>query len=276
MFKITVTMKKYIILLFMLIAYNQTFAQEQFVTQEVSIPDSIKMQELRSFSSDMNIYKEDSCRTYNILHPEKKAFENGIYRYVLSGKNAPSRLLLCYKSRTYFFKNVGVKNSNDIISEYSDCIDKFKLSEKDAVRYLKAIWIYLKTERNMDKDTCNIEKRWEKVNTAKDSTIYNRVDQEPQFPEGKKALYSYFDNAIKSSKSLARIRRKVEFYAIVVIESDGTVSNVELLSSFNKKYDHEIIKIVSHMPKWEPGKEDGKIIRCSYNFDYPYDLRSSD
>ncbi len=260
----------------MLIAYNQAFAQEQFATQEVSIPDSIKIQELRSFSSDMNVSKEDSCRTYNILHPEKTTFENGIYRYVLSGKNAPSRLLLCYKSRTYLFKNVGVKNSNDVISEYSDFIDKFKLSEKDAVRYLKAIWMYLKTERYMEKDTCNIERRWEKVNTAKDTTIYYYVDQKPQFPGGKEALYSYFKTAINKSKLLSRISRKVEFYVKIVIEYDGTVSNVELLSSFNKKYNHEIIKIVSHMPKWEPGKEDGKIIRCSYDFDYPYDLRSPD
>ncbi len=269
MFKITVTMKKYIILLFMLIAYNQTFAQEQFVTQEVSIPDSIKMQELRSFSSDIQISKEDSCRTFNILHPEKRTFENGIYHYVLSGKSAPSRLLLCYNSQTYLFKNVGVEKSNDVIFEYSDCLDKLKLKDVDAVRYLKAIWIYLKTERNMDKDTCNIERRWEKVNTIKDSTIYNRADQEPQFPGGEKALYPYFKTAIHKSKLLSRISRKVGFYAIVVIESDGTVSNIRLLTSFNKKYDHEIIKIVSHMPKWEPGKEDGKTIRCLYEIDYP-------
>ena len=260
----------------MLIAYNQAFAQEQFATQEVSIPDSIKMQELRSFSSDMNISKEDSCLTYNILHPEKRTFENGIYRYVLSGKNAPSRLLLCYKSQIYFFKNIGVKNSNDVIFEYSDCLNKLKLKDVDAVRYLKAIWIYLKTERNMDKDTCNIEKRWEKVNTAVDSTIYYYMDQKPQFPESKKALYSYFKTAINKSKLLSRISHKVRFYVTFVIEYDGSISNVELLSSFYKKYNHEIIKIVSHMPKWKPGKEDGKTIRCSYDFYYPYDLRSSD
>ena len=56
-------MKKYIILLFMLIAYDQMFAQEYITTQEISIPDSIKIQELRSFSSDINISKEDSCYT---------------------------------------------------------------------------------------------------------------------------------------------------------------------------------------------------------------------
>ena len=253
----------------MLIAYNQAFAQEQFATQEVSIPDSIKMQELRSFSSDINISKEDSCLTYNILHPERRTFENGIYRYVLSGKNAPSRLLLCYKSQIYFFKNIGVKNSNDVIFEYSDCLNKLKLKDVDAVRYLKAIWIYLKTERNMDKDTCNIEKRWEKVNMEKDTMVYTFVDQRPQFPEGKKVLYSYLKAAIHKSKLLAKISHRVEFYAIVVIENDGTVSHVELLSSFNKKYNHEIIKIVSHMPKWEPGKEDDKKIRCIYEIDYP-------
>ena len=253
----------------MLIAYNQTYAQEQLATQEVSIPDSIKIQELRSFSSDINISKEDSCRTYNILHPEKTTFENGIYRYILSGRYAPSRLLLCYNSQTYLFKNVGVKNSNDIIFEYSDCLDKFKLKDVDAVRYLKAVWMYLKTERNMDKDTCTIERRWEKVNMEKDSMVYTFVDQRPHFPEGKKALYSYLKTAINKSKLLSRISHKVEFYAIVVIESDGTVSNVELLSSFNKKYNHEIIRIVSHMPKWEPGKEDCKAIRCFYEIDYP-------
>ncbi len=254
----------------MLIAYDQMFAQEYITTQEISIPDSIKIQELRSFSSDINISKEDSCYTYNILHPERRAFGNGVYRFILSGKSAPSKLLLCYNSKIYFFKNVGAKNSNDVISEYSDCIDKFKLKDIDAVRYLKAIWVYLKTENNFAEDTCSVERRWQKVNIEKDSTVYNLVDQKPQFPGGKKALYSYFETAIKKSKLLSRISHKIEFYIIFLIEYDGTISKVKVFSSYNKNYNHEIIKIVSHMPKWEPGKEDDKAIRFLYNLNYPY------
>ena len=48
-----------------------------------------------------------------------------------------------------------------------------------------------------------------------------------------------------------------------VIERDGTVSNVEALSSPDKLLTDEAVRVVSKSPKWTPGEQRGKKVRVA-------------
>ena len=88
--------------------------------------------------------------------------------------------------------------------------------------------------------------------------------------EFKKVIISTIEANLEEIEVIAKqIKIDTKFYIIFIIEYDGSISHVKVLSSFNKKYNPEIIKIVSHMPKWEPGKEDDKAIRFLYDLNYP-------
>lgn len=276
-------MKQYIILFLILVTCNQTFAQQDGFPCEVNVPYNIGIKELLTYGADSDtISRGDSCRTYNILYPERKSLEDGVYRFFVSGKEIlPTRLFICHNSKIYFFKNTDRSSPNGVLSEYSDYIDKLDLSDSDVIKYLKAVWIYLKDERKMNdcdvKDTSEVVKGWLNNPIEKDTAVHECVNLSPVFPGGKKGLYSYIEKAIKSSKLLGRISRKANFYVTYIIECDGTVSNVEVLSSFNSKYNPEIIRIISHMPKWKPEKEDGvpvrvlfDLVRMSFNQLYFY------
>lgn len=269
--------KQYIVLFLMLVACNQTFAQKNRFPCEVNIPYNIGIKELLAYGSDSDaILRGDSCRTYNILYPERKSLGDGVYRFFVSGKEVlPTRLFICHNSKIYFFRNTGHSSPNSVLSEYSDYINRMNLSDTDAVRYLKAVWLYLKDERKMNygdvNDTNKVVRGWLNNPIEKDTTVYDVADQRPVFPGGDKGLYSYIEKAIKSSKLLGRISRKVNFYVLFIIECDGTVSNVEVLSSFNSKYNPEIIRIISHMPKWESGKEGDRPIRFLFDLTVPYE-----
>lgn len=45
-------MKNYIILLFMLIAYSQVFAQKEIVVKDVQVPDEVRIEEFRSYGTE--------------------------------------------------------------------------------------------------------------------------------------------------------------------------------------------------------------------------------
>lgn len=48
-----------------------------------------------------------------------------------------------------------------------------------------------------------------------------------------------------------------------VVEIDGTLSNIQILGKgYKEKYNNEVIRIVSKMPRWIPGVLDGKKVRC--------------
>ena len=256
----------------MLVACNQTFAQQDGFPCEVSVPYNIGIKELLAYGADSDtISRGDSCRTYNILYPERKSLEDGVYRFFVSGKEVlPTRLFICHNSKIYFFRNTGRSSPNGVLSEYSDYIDKLDLSDSDVIKYLRAVWIYLKDERKMNygdvNDTGEVVKGWLNSPIEKDTMVYDGVDQSPVFPGGDKGLHSYIEKAIKGSKLLRRISRKVNFCVTYIIECDGTVSNVKFFYSFNSKYNPEIIRIISHMPKWKPGKDEGVPVRVLSDF----------
>jgi len=138
--------KTYIILLFMLIAYNHAFAK-QFVIKDVHVPDSIRIKEYCSYDMDEPISKDDILPTYNLLYPTKYSYGNGIYEYYRFGSpHSPCKIFICYNSKTYFFTHEGFAEPCDFIREYSECIAKLKINDSDAIHYLNAIWEYLREE----------------------------------------------------------------------------------------------------------------------------------
>lgn len=50
-----------------------------------------------------------------------------------------------------------------------------------------------------------------------------------------------------------------------IVEKDGSISNVSVVRQVEPSLDMEAIRIVQSMPKWNPGKQKGKVIRTKYN-----------
>ncbi len=56
-------------------------------------------------------------------------------------------------------------------------------------------------------------------------------------------------------------------YVTFVVEKDGSITNVKILRGVagGPGYDKESIRVVSMMPKWNPGKQNGHLVRVQYN-----------
>ena len=145
-------MKNYIILLFMLIAYSQEFAQKEIVVKDVQVPDEVRIEEFRSYGTEYEeqIQKGDHCLTFNLLYPNQYSYGDGIYIYYNRGFHFPYRIFICYNSKTYFFKYAGFTAPCNVIHEYSECINRLKIKDSDAIMYLGAIWDYLRQEIKTD------------------------------------------------------------------------------------------------------------------------------
>ena len=50
-----------------------------------------------------------------------------------------------------------------------------------------------------------------------------------------------------------------------VIECDGSVSQAKIIRSVDPLLDDEAIRVVMGMPKWTPGRQNGKNVRVKYN-----------
>lgn len=108
--------------------------------------------------------------------------------------------------------------------------------------------------------------------TSDNEKVYQVVGQQPNFPGGKEELFKYL--AYNMIYPADAAKNKVEGRVLVtfVIEHDGSISNVNVVNSVYPSLDKEAIRVVSEMPKWIPGKANGKTVRVKYTIPITFRL----
>lgn len=108
--------------------------------------------------------------------------------------------------------------------------------------------------------------------TSDNEKVYQVVGQQPNFPGGKEELFKYL--AYNMIYPADAAKNKVEGRVLVtfVIEHDGSISNVNVVNSVYPSLDKEAIMVVSEMPKWIPGKANGKTVRVKYTIPITFRL----
>ena len=94
--------------------------------------------------------------------------------------------------------------------------------------------------------------------------VFNMAEQMPSFVGNEDALYAYVSKNIiyplKAKENNIEGRVVVRF----IIEKDGAVSNIEILRKLGFGCDEEVIRLIKSMPKWIPGKQNGKPVRVYF------------
>lgn len=92
--------------------------------------------------------------------------------------------------------------------------------------------------------------------------MWDVVEQQPSFPGGNAALMLWLNNNIRYPLDVCAQGRVVVFF---VVEPDGSISNVQVARSIDPSFNRETVRVTKAMPKWIPGKQNGKEVRVKYN-----------
>lgn len=96
--------------------------------------------------------------------------------------------------------------------------------------------------------------------------IYDKLEEMPEFPGGPEAMQKYLDEHISRPATMRGVCSSSRLIAGFVVEKDGSISQVDIVKSINgcPDFDYDVIKAIRNMPKWKPGKLDGKRVRAFY------------
>lgn len=95
--------------------------------------------------------------------------------------------------------------------------------------------------------------------------VYDEVAVMPEFPEGEEALTAYLNEKIKYPALAEQVGMEGRVVCTFVIETDGSIGNVEVTESVDSLLDAEAVRVISGMPAWNPGKnEEGVAVRVKY------------
>lgn len=84
------------------------------------------------------------------------------------------------------------------------------------------------------------------------------VKEMPSFPGGEAALLQYVSECIRYPEEALINGIQGTVILRFVVSSTGDIKDVELIRSVNPLLDDEAIKVISEMPRWKPGKQDGR------------------
>ncbi|MBP6411705.1 MAG: DUF2059 domain-containing protein [Pseudarcicella sp.] len=97
-----------------------------------------------------------------------------------------------------------------------------------------------------------------------DNTIYNTagVEVKPEFPGGMDQFYKFVAENFKTPK-VEKLAGKI--YVTFVIEIDGSITGMKVLRDIGYGTGEEAIRVLKLSPKWLPGQQNGKTVRCTYS-----------
>ncbi|CAF0728577.1 unnamed protein product [Rotaria sordida] len=109
------------------------------------------------------------------------------------------------------------------------------------------------------------------------TSVYSVVEVMPEYPGGDDSLRAQLARSVKYPEIAKDANTQGTIYVTYVVNEDGTVSDVKILRGLSgpgaKECNAEAIRVVYAMPKWKPGKQNGKPVRVQYNLPIKFMLR---
>ena len=94
--------------------------------------------------------------------------------------------------------------------------------------------------------------------------IFGVVEQMPSFPGGNKALMKFLDDNLRYPAEARAMGIQGRVVVTFVVERDGNIDSIKVVKKVSPELDREALRVIRLMPKWNPGKQNGKTVRTKY------------
>ena len=106
-----------------------------------------------------------------------------------------------------------------------------------------------------------------------ENKVFDVVEQMPSYPGGMGALMQYLSSNIKYPVIAEENGIQGRVICTFVVERDGSITDVKIAKSVDPSLDKEAMRVVSKMPKWIPGKQNGSAVRVKYTLPVTFRLQ---
>ena len=109
--------------------------------------------------------------------------------------------------------------------------------------------------------------------SAADSNVYTFVSDPPTYPGGEEALIKYLSSTVRYPITAQDKGTSGTVFVNFVVDPEGNITQVKTVGSAKGDgLEEESIRVVSKMPKWNPGKQNGKAVYVAFNLPIKYAL----
>ena len=112
----------------------------------------------------------------------------------------------------------------------------------------------------------------EKPVEIEDNSTFIIVEQKPEFENGEKAMYAFLNKNIIYPAIAKENGITGTVFVGFVVSKDGTIRNVEIKRGIGGGCNEEAMRVIKLMPKWKPGKQNGKAVNVAFTLPVKFRL----
>lgn len=90
------------------------------------------------------------------------------------------------------------------------------------------------------------------------------IETMPEFPGGQQELMHYLQKSLRYPRIARELNVQGKVVTQFVINEDGSISDISILSSPGCGCDEEAIRVIQSMPKWKPGTQQGAPVKVYF------------
>lgn len=108
---------------------------------------------------------------------------------------------------------------------------------------------------------------------AEENKVFDVVEEQPSFPGGPSALMQWLRDNIKYPVIAAENGIEGRVIVQFVVSKTGSISDVRVARGVDPSLDKEAVRVVSSMPNWTPGKQNGTSVNVRYTLPVTFKLQ---
>ena len=103
--------------------------------------------------------------------------------------------------------------------------------------------------------------------------VFDMVEQAPQFPGGQAELMAYLSKNLNYPVIAQENGIQGSVVCQFVVGSDGSIRDIVVARSLDPSCDKEAVRVIQSMPKWIPGRQNGKAVSVRYTLPIRFRLQ---
>jgi protein TonB len=104
----------------------------------------------------------------------------------------------------------------------------------------------------------------EVVQEEEEDKIFMVVEQPAEFEGGLQAMAKFLQKNLKYPASARRMGTEGSVFVSFVIDKEGKISDVQVVKGISADCDKEAVRVVTLMPHWKPGKQNGRAVKSRF------------
>jgi protein TonB len=173
----------------------------------------------------------------------------------------------CYSPVQDKFSDTIINNSSNKKNKLSNSLtpsydNEAKARKKDSLKKISST----KAKNELNETIVSFVTCYEVVDvpniTTDSNSIYDIVEQMPEFQGGESEMFKFIGSNIKYPSNIGEVQGRV--ICRFIVEKDGKIGKIEVVRSVYPDLDKEAVRVIRSMPKWIPGKQNGKTTRVWY------------